>query len=292
MGEEEPAYSFEVSSDLAGVWMLVSLLLFVAAAAGVGLLYAVLRRSPFESVGSLLLWPVAFVGVMPAHELVHAAFVRVFGGRPRFGAGMKGGMPYLYVTDPGRRFGRNRFLAIALAPLVLIDAAALALLVWNPSWSWAAPALVANTSGAVGDLWVAALLIRFPSGVQVEDRILGFAVWPSPHASAAEVRAHAPRHRVGLPGWVSAWLLSTLAIFAILPSAVIALLGRSYPRAESSTLWLGPLVVASVRRRPGRLPGAGTVAGQMNCGVLFILAALVAGALVLAWVLLRRWRRR
>ncbi|PZS00079.1 MAG: hypothetical protein DLM67_02270 [Candidatus Nephthysia bennettiae] len=205
---------------------------------------------------------------------------------------MKGGMPYLYVTDPGRRFGRNRFLAIALAPLVLMNLAALALLVLNPSWSWTAPALVANTSGAVGDLWVAALLIRFPSWVQVEDRKLGFAVWRSPGRSAAEVLARAPRHRIALPGWVSGWLLSTLAIFAILPSAAITLLRRSNPNAESSTLWLGPLVLASVRRRPGRLPGVGTVAGQINLGLLFLLAALFAGLLVLAWTLWRRWRRR
>jgi hypothetical protein len=292
MGEGEPAYNFELSSGLAGVWMLLSFVLFVAAAVGVGLLYALLGRSPFASAGSLLLWPVAFLGVLPLHELVHAAFVRVFGGRPRFGAGVKGGMPYLYVTDPGRRFSRNRFLAIALAPLVLIDAAALALLVRDPTWSWTAPALVANTSGAVGDLWVAALLTRFPRWAEVEDRTLGFGVWPPPGRSAEEVRARAPRHRVALPGWISAWLLSTLAIFAVLPSAAIALLRRSDPAAASSTLWLGPLVLASVRRLPGGRLGARTVAGEINFGMLFILAALIAGALVLAWALLRRWRRR
>src|ERR1700720_1898541 len=169
MGEEKPAYNFELSSQLAGVWMLLSLVLFVAAAAGIGLLFALLRQSPFESAGSLLLWPVAFLAVLPVHELVHAALVRLFGGRPRFGAGVKGGMPYLYVTDPGRRFSRNRFLAITLAPLALIDGAALALLLARPDWSWAAPALVGNTSGAVGDLWVAALLVRFPPWAQVED---------------------------------------------------------------------------------------------------------------------------
>ena len=78
MGEEEPAYTFELGSSLAAVWMLVSLVLFVAAAAGTGLLYALLRQSPFESARSLLLWPVAFLAVLPAHELIHAAFVRLF----------------------------------------------------------------------------------------------------------------------------------------------------------------------------------------------------------------------
>ena len=292
MGEEEPAYDFEVSAGLAGVWMLLSLLLFVAAAAGVALIYALLRQSPFASVGSLLLWPLAFLSVLPLHELVHAAFVRLFGGRPRFGAGFKGGMPYLYVTDPGRRFSRDRFLAVALAPLVLIDAAALALLVWNPAWSWTAPALVANTSGAVGDLWVAAALVRFPRWAQVEDRKLGFAVWPSAGHSPAEVRARAPRHRVALPAWVSAWLLSTLAIFAVLPSAAVTLLRRSDPAAAGSTLWLGPVMLASVRHRPGGRLSGGTIAGQINFGMLFVLATVIAGALVLAWTLFRRWRRR
>jgi Putative zincin peptidase len=292
MGEGEPVYEFEVSAGVAGVWMLFSLLLFVAAAAGAGLLYALLGKSPFASAGSLLLWPVAFLAVLPLHELVHAAFVRVFGGRPRFGAGVRGGMPYLFVTDPGRRFGRDQFLAVALAPLVLIDVAALALLVWNPTWSWGAPALVSNTSGAVGDIWVAALLLRFPRRVQVEDRVLGFAVWPSPGHPAEEVRARAPRHRIALPAWVSAWVLSTLAIFAVLPSAAITLLRRSDPGALSTTLRLGPLFVASIRRRPGGHLDAGPIAGQINFGALFLLAALVAGLLVLGWALMRRWRRR
>jgi hypothetical protein len=264
MGEEKPAYRFEVSSDLAGVWMLVSLVLFVAAAAGVGLLYALLRRSPFESAGSLLLWPVAFLVVLPVHELVHAALVRLFGGRPRFGAGVKGGMPYLYVTDPGRRFGRNRFLAVALAPLILIDLVALAVLLLRPSWSWAAPALVGNTSGAVGDLWVAGLLVRLPSWAEVEDRALGFAVWAPPGHAPEEVQARAPRHRVVLPARVSAWVLSTLAILAVLPAAI-----------------------GTVLRRTGH---AATVR-EINFALVFIVAAAVAGALVLAWGRWRRWRR-
>jgi hypothetical protein len=265
MGEEKPAYRLEVSSDLAGVWMLVSLVLFVAAAAGTGLLYALLRQSPFESAGSLLLWPVAFLAVLPAHELIHAAFVRLFGGRPRFGAGVKGGMPYLYVTDPGRRFSRNRFLVITLAPLVLIDAFALALILVRPSWSWAAPALVGNTSGAVGDLWVAGLLVRFPSWAQVEDRTLGLAVWPAHGHSREEVRAHAPQRTVALPAWISAWVLSTLAIFAVLPAAIGAVLGRT---------------------------GQGPTVREMNFGLVFVVAAAVAGALVLGWARWRRWRGR
>ena len=289
--EEEAPYSFEITPGVAGVWTLLSLALFVAAAAGVGLLYALLGRPVFARGDSPLLWLLAFIGVLPLHELVHAAFFSLFGGRPRFGAGIKGVMPYLYVADPGRRFSRDRFLVTGLAPLLLLDLAALVLMLRNPSWSWAAPALVANTSGAIGDLWVAGLLLRFPGWAQVEDRELGFAVWPSPGHSVAEVRARVPSHRLALPAWTSAWLLSTLVVFAFLPAGVIVLLGRSDRRAESSTLWLGPLLVASVHRRPAGGAGAPVAAVQINVGLLFVLAALASGVLVLAWGLWRRWRR-
>ena len=133
------------------------------------------------------------------------------------------------------------------------------------TWSWAAPALVGNTSGAVGDLWVTALLVRFPPWAQVEDRTLGFAVWPVHGHSREEVRAHAPRRTFPLPAWISAWVLSTLAIFAVLPAAIGAVLGRT---------------------------GQGPTVREMNFGLVFVVAAAVAGALVLGWARWRRWRRR
>jgi hypothetical protein len=218
--EGAPAYVFELSPALAGVWTLLSLVLFVAAVVVMVILYGSAGRVAVDAASLLLFWPLAFIATLPLHELVHAAFVLLYGGRPSFGAGIKSGLPYLYVTNPGRRFTRNQFLTIAIAPLVLIDLVALALIGVHPGWTWAGVAFVANTSGASGDIWVFGLLLRFPAVALVEDRTLGFAVWPAPGQQAAELRRHAPRHRVPAPGWLGVWLIATMTSLVVLPIPV------------------------------------------------------------------------
>lgn len=262
LAQEAPAYVFELSPSLAGVWTLLSLVLFVAAAVAMGILYGSAGRVVLDAV-SVLLWPVAFIVTLPLHELIHAAFVLLFGGRPTFGAGVKAGLPYLYVTNPGRRFTRNQFLTIALAPLLLIDLVALALIAVHPGWTWAAVAFVANTSGAIGDIWVFALVLRFPASALVEDRTLGFAVWPSPGQQAAELRRHAPRHRVPAPGWLAVWLIATVASLVALPIPVAITINILLPGVARWPATLGVIVLSGVigslaafawsRRRSGRL---------------------------------------
>jgi hypothetical protein len=251
-----------MTPSLAGVWTLVSVGLLGVAIATVALIYLVLGRHFSGGPAGFLLWPAALLITLPLHELVHAVFVVLYGGRPRFGAGVKGGMPYLYVTDPGRRFGRNQFLEIALAPLVLIDLGALILLLLQPAWTWAAVALVVNTSGAIGDLWVFALVLRFPASALVEDRTLGFAVWPSPGQQAAELRRHAPRHRVPAPGWLAVWLIATVASLVALPIPVAITMNILLPGVARWPATLGVIVLSGVmgslaafawsRRRSGR----------------------------------------
>jgi hypothetical protein len=83
--------------------------------------------------------------------------------RPRFA--FKGF--YAYAAMPGWYLPRRQYLISALAPLVgitLLGVAGLALL---PRWAdsplvWL---LILNTSGAVGDLWIAWELLRAPRGV-------------------------------------------------------------------------------------------------------------------------------
>jgi hypothetical protein len=262
-GDGAAAYVFELSPALAGVWTLLSLLLFVAAVVVMGILYGSAGRVVVDAASLLLFWPLAFIATLPLHELVHAAFVLLFGGRPTFGAGIKAGLPYLYVTNPGRRFTRNQFLAIALAPLVVIDVAALALVVVHPGWTWAAVAFVANTSGAVGDIWVFGLLLRFPPSALVEDRTLGFAVWPAPGRQGAELRRYAPRHRVPAPGWLGVWLVATMASLVVLPIPVAIAMNMFWgPGVAHWPGALGVVVLSGVigsmaafawsRRRSGR----------------------------------------
>ena len=57
MGEEEPAYTFELGSSLAAVWMLVSLVLFVAAAAGTGHPQHDSLKISLRRLGGRAVWP-------------------------------------------------------------------------------------------------------------------------------------------------------------------------------------------------------------------------------------------
>jgi putative zincin peptidase len=241
--EGRPAYVFELSPSVAGVWTLLSLVLFVAAAVTMGIVSGAGGRVVLDGT-SLLLWPLAFLATLALHELVHAALVLVFGGRPAFGAGIKAGMPYLYVTNPGRRFTRNQFLAIALAPLLFIDLLALALVGVHPGWTWAAVAFVVNTSGAVGDIWVVGLLLRFPASALVEDRTLGFAVWPRPGQQPEDLRRAAPRGRVPAPRWLAVWLLATLASLVVLPIPAVVVMQAFRPHT-GGWLTLGAVIVLS-----------------------------------------------
>ena len=279
---EGPAYTFEMTPSLAGVWTLLSMVLLAAAIGAVALLYDALGRQFSGGPAGLLLWPLALLITLPLHELAHAVFVVIYGGRPRFGAGVKGGMPYLYVTDPGRRFGRNQFLEIALAPLVLIDLAALVLLFLQPTWTWAAVAFVVNTSGAIGDLWVSGLLLRFPPWALVEDRKDGFAVWTPLGQDEAGLRGAAPRQRVPAPPWLGIWLFAACAIFALLPFATITLAAWVSPASGTHTLGLGPLALVTVQHS-----GRGA-AVQLNLLLMSALAAVLAAPVTLAW---RRWRQ-
>lgn len=104
------------------------------------------------------------------HEGVHALFFRaVTGGRPHFGiTGF-----YAYVgAPPGVAVPRNRYLAIALAPLFVVTAAGLLLLPAIPLI--ALPPLllllVLNAAGSVGDLIASCWLLRYPPSVLVGDQ--------------------------------------------------------------------------------------------------------------------------
>jgi hypothetical protein len=284
--EDRPAYTFELTTSLAGLWAVISTLILLVAVVAVALLYRALAQPLFTRGTNLLLLPLALLVTLPLHELVHAAFVLIFGGRPRFGAGIKGGMPYLYVTDPGRRFNRNRFIVIALAPLVLIDTVALAMVLIQPVWSWAAVAFVVNTSGAIGDLWIVGLLIRFPPWVLVEDRTLGFAVWSPSGRSRTEVTAAAPRNRVPAPTWLGVWFFSACAIYAALPVALIPLADWLRQGSPTYALGVGPLTLVKIYA-----PSPRGLDLELNLLLIGVLAGLLAAPLTLVWQRLRHLRR-
>src|SRR5262245_27011910 len=174
MAEEEgwrQLWLFEITVGLAGAWTVLGLALLVASGIAVAGLDGALhpdagQASAVAVLGSILLSiPVTLV----LHEAVHGLAFLAFGGRPRFGAGVRAGMPYLYAGCPGRRFSLDRFLVVGLAPLVVLDLAGLALML--PGWSAAfgASLVAVNTGGAIGDLWMTGVLLRVPRWVHLED---------------------------------------------------------------------------------------------------------------------------
>lgn len=112
------------------------------------------------------------------HELLHGLAIRFFGGKPAYGFVWKGLM--FYATAAGHAFERNDYIGVALAPLALgslVGAFLLALpLPETLVWIIALCAAI-NAAGAVGDLWITAVVLRFPKSAYVVDERDGMRVY-------------------------------------------------------------------------------------------------------------------
>ncbi|HEV8194438.1 MAG TPA: metalloprotease family protein [Ktedonobacterales bacterium] len=117
----------------------------------------------------------AYVAVLGVHEALHAATILALSGHPRFGLKL----PFaLYCTAPNQLFTRGGYMAVALAPFVLLTVLGVVV-------TWLAPNLgaylwlawVGNVSGAVGDLVTASELRRVPANVLIADTQDGFIAY-------------------------------------------------------------------------------------------------------------------
>jgi hypothetical protein len=165
---------------------IVGLLLIPVWALGITGLVAILGgRSeysmPFSLVGFLLIFALLFVVIL-LHEVVHGIAAALLGARPSFGVGP--GFAYTTFLEP---MGKTRYLTVGLAPLVLMTAAAVgAALAWPSLAGWLIYAATINASGAIGDLWMAARIVRAPARAKFYDLADGFAVYePDPDNPSA-----------------------------------------------------------------------------------------------------------
>lgn len=168
-------------------WTAIGTGAFVAALFGLGWLYGLATGSAGASVdvGSIGIGAIAtrvvgtailLVAVVVLHELVHGAVIRYFGGDVSFGVGMASFLlPYAYATTT-LRLRRNEFVAVALAPLVAITAVGFAAMVALETL-WLLVPLAFNVGGAVGDLWMTGILLRYPRHVVVEDSVTGLRIY-------------------------------------------------------------------------------------------------------------------
>ena len=122
-------------------------------------------------LGGLVLMPVL-------HELVHGISMRSFGARPRYGFLWKA-MAF-YATAPGFAFQRRRYLVVALSPLVVLSLLAVLLMALLPGTPWIGLiAFIAalNATGAIGDLWITGLVLRYPKDAYIVDERDGVRIF-------------------------------------------------------------------------------------------------------------------
>jgi hypothetical protein len=124
----------------------------------------------------------AMVLTIILHELTHGLFMRIFGAKPRYGILWEGLM--FYATSPGYAYRRNNYVTIALAPFV-----SLSILVVLGMWLLQGTLWVAllgvcgviNTSGAVGDMWITMIVLRYAPTACIMDERDGIRVFmPKP----------------------------------------------------------------------------------------------------------------
>lgn len=133
---------------------------------------------------SLVLW-LAVIAVFGLHEWIHGLAIRWAGHRPRYGAVTARltkyiAIPYaLYATADNAYFPRNVFIVIALAPLIVISILCMVLLVLLPNSLafYVIAAAVLNGSGAIGDVWMTWIALKYPPDVLIQDEAVAIRIF-------------------------------------------------------------------------------------------------------------------
>lgn len=121
----------------------------------------------------------ALVIVLPLHEWIHGQAIVWAGHRPRYGMMLTKGA--LYATADNALLPRDVFIVIALAPLVVITLLGMALMIVLPDslGYYAALAVIFNAGSAIGDLWMAAVVLRYPRAALVRDEADSIRIYMS-----------------------------------------------------------------------------------------------------------------
>lgn len=118
---------------------------------------------------------VAYTLILPLHEAVHAVTILALGGRPRFGLKLP---LAAYCTAPDQAFTRAGYVAVALAPLLVLTALGVVITVVWPQWAtWLWFGFAGNISGAVGDLATATEVRHLKPGAVIEDNEAGYTAY-------------------------------------------------------------------------------------------------------------------
>lgn len=116
------------------------------------------------------------------HELAHGLAMRIFGAKPQYGILWKQLM--FYATSPGYAYRRNNYVVVALAPFAFISLLVVVAMWWLQGTGWVvllAFCGVVNAAGAVGDLWITMIALRYAAAAYIMDERDGMRVFlPQP----------------------------------------------------------------------------------------------------------------
>mgnify|MGYP001608156931 CR=1 FL=1 len=112
------------------------------------------------------------------HEITHGWVMQMFGAKPKYGILWKSMM--LYATSPGYVYQRNNYVVILLAPFVVISLLVVLGMWLLPGTLWGALLGICgavNASGAIGDMWMTMIVLRYATSAYVMDEQDGIRVF-------------------------------------------------------------------------------------------------------------------
>jgi len=129
-------------------------------------------------LGEISLAIAGIVVTFVLHELTHGLVMQMFGASPKYGIIWKGLM--FYATSPGYAYRRNNYVVIALAPFVFISTLVVLGMWILQGTAWVALLAICgivNASGAVGDMWITMIVLRYAAIAYVMDERDGIRVF-------------------------------------------------------------------------------------------------------------------
>lgn len=114
----------------------------------------------------------AVIVIVILHEGVHGAIAVLYGLKPIFGLKL----PLVYVTFT-EKIQRGHFIAIALAPLLILNTIFGVFFAIGLFKVFSYFCLFINTLGAVGDVWMTMKLLPYEKETLVQDTKTGIELW-------------------------------------------------------------------------------------------------------------------
>jgi len=160
--------------------LLVFGVIFFSIAGSLGRMPTQGNIGPLE-IGLML---VAILLTFVLHEATHGLVMHALGARPQYGILWKSAM--LYATSPGFSYRRNSYIVISLAPLVVLSALVVLGMWLMQGTLWVAVLAVCgafNAAGAIGDVWISTIVLRYAPTARIVDERDGIRVYlPGPAA--------------------------------------------------------------------------------------------------------------